>query len=90
MLMQEDISTARRYQMDDMVIVCENMLIVNESNWTDIYKAALKSKSLRLQLEVKLFLRDHLSLLTKETRSTTVFIIINNNNHNTDGTYMIL
>ena len=60
--------TAERYQMADLRVVCESMLIVTASNWADVLKTGVRVRSTRLMLEVQLFLRDHLTLLTKEVR----------------------
>lgn len=55
----EDLMSADRYQMNDMKILCENMLVPAHSNWLDLLRASQLFHCNQLETSVKCFLRDN-------------------------------
>jgi len=60
----EDLMSADRYGMTDMIRTCESMLCPSSSNWLDILRASHLIGSTRLQLEVEGYIRDNLHELS--------------------------
>eukprot|EP01034_Spumella_vulgaris_P030986 gene30986-38291_t len=59
----EDLMAADRYDIPDMKLLCENMLVPSENNWLDLLRAADLLNSQRIQLLATAYLRDNFSLL---------------------------
>ena len=62
----EDLLSADRYDMADMKLTCESMLVVNDDNWLDVIQVAEMVTSHRLKLQVEGYIRDHFTLLNEE------------------------
>ena len=49
--------------MTDMKLLCENMLVPSEHNWLDLLRASQLLNSVRLELQVMSYLKDHFHVL---------------------------
>jgi hypothetical protein len=63
----EDLMAADRYQVPQMRVLCENMLVPTKYNWLDLLRAANMLNAQRLFAQTVAFVRDNFSVLLLES-----------------------
>jgi len=64
--LMEDLLSADRYNVPDMKVLCESMLVPSAANWLTLLSISDMLNSANLRLQVECFLRDNFSLIGRD------------------------